>query len=271
MSIKIAEAYSDENKKAKGGQAGDQTGREIFVRDWYERTGDWEVYLEPTDRDMAEAAAATAVDIAEDDSFGYDQGQRWTGAEAIASAPDIFSAEDSEFDCSSLIDTVYAINGLEIDRGYTGNLEQRYVDAGFIAHREPKYLTSGKHATVGGLYLTAGKHVMIVVEADENPAETEADNDYAQPALDDSTPPYVQAIGTVRVRKSPETPTLTESMTAKERAAEQEAHKRIYTTKDRERLPYLATDPTSGWYQVESPCGTGWITNKTQYTRLVTE
>lgn len=253
MSIKIAEAYSDENKKAKGGQAGDQTGREIFVRDWYERTGGWEVYLEPTDRTMAEAAAATAVDIAEDDSFGYDQSQRWTGATAIANAPDIFSAEDSEFDCSSFVDTVYAINGLEIERGYTGNLEQRYVDAGFIAHREPKYLTSGEYATVGGLYLTAGKHVMIVVEADENPAETEADND-EESTEDEVDIPYVLSLGSVNVRKAPGTD-----------------GKLFYIAHKGDKLPYLATDDVTGWHQVETPSGTGWITNKAKYTRLVEE
>ncbi|MEA4869889.1 MAG: SH3 domain-containing protein [Christensenella sp.] len=250
---KIAHAFSDENKQAKGGQAGDQTGREIFVQNWYERDGGWEVYLEPTDRDMAEAAAATAIDIAEDDSFGYDQSQRWTGAEAIADAGDIFSAEASEFDCSSFVDTVYGINGLEIERGYTGNLEQRYVDTGlFIAHREPKYLKSGKYATVGGLYLTAGKHVAIVVEADENPAETEADED--EPITEEETfTPYVLVLGSVNVRKTAGTD-----------------GKLFYIAHRGDRLPYLGAD-ASGWYEVETPKGNGFISNKPKYTKLVTE
>ena len=34
MAVKIGHASIDENGKAAGGKAGDQTGREVCVRDW---------------------------------------------------------------------------------------------------------------------------------------------------------------------------------------------------------------------------------------------
>jgi len=43
MSVLIVEAYSDENGKARGGQPGDQNGKEIRVREWYERADGWNV------------------------------------------------------------------------------------------------------------------------------------------------------------------------------------------------------------------------------------
>ena len=35
MSVKIGSARIDENGRAKGGKAGDQTGREVSTQSWY--------------------------------------------------------------------------------------------------------------------------------------------------------------------------------------------------------------------------------------------
>ena len=35
MSVKIGHASIDENNKASGGKSGDQTGKEICIRNWY--------------------------------------------------------------------------------------------------------------------------------------------------------------------------------------------------------------------------------------------
>lgn len=246
---KIVHAFSDENKKSKGGAAGDQTGREIFEQDWYERDGGWDVVLVCTDTDMAEAAAATAIEIADDDSFGYDQGQRSTGIDAIRKAGSIAGAAASELDCSSLAFLVYMINGLEIELGYTGNLESRFMATGlFTAHREPEYTKSADFAPVGSLYLTAGKHVAIVVESDA------VNEEYVEDESDESDTPYVEVIGSVNVRVA----------AGKENA-------RLTTAHDGDRLPYLGADAATGWYKVETEKGTGYISNKPKYTRLVDE
>jgi len=250
MAARIVHAYSDENKQSKGGQAGDQTGREIFEQDWYDRDGGWDVMLECTDHDMAQAAAATAIEIADDDSFGYDQAQRWTGADAIQAAGEVAGAVDSEFDCSSLVDTAYMLNGLEIERGYTGNLERRYLATGlFVAHREPEYTKSAERAPVGSIYLTAGKHTAIVVKSDAEPNESDPDSE-----ADEIDPPYVKVLGSVNVRV---------------RAGKE--NERLTTAHNGDRLPYISTDSDTGWYEVETIKGNGFISNKPKYKKLVEE
>ena len=47
MSVQIGHASMDENKRATGGMAGDQTGKEICIRSWYR--GGWTVLLRAKD------------------------------------------------------------------------------------------------------------------------------------------------------------------------------------------------------------------------------
>ena len=261
MAVKIAEAYSDENGKARGGDPGDQGtpgntgkpsqgGEEVRVKDWYSRTGGWSVYLECTDTALASAAAENAARIANDDSFGYDQDQRSTAYKAILAAGSIEAAADSELDCSVLVFIAYKLAGLNIEVGYTGNLESRFMATGkFIAHREPKYLTSGDHAKTGGIYLTAGKHTMIVV----SDASREADQ------ID---PPYVQIKGKVNVRSAPGS-----YINAKGKKAYN--GKVIYTARD-ENLPFEEIDADTGWLGVQCPAGCGFVSCEIpRYAKLI--
>ena len=41
MSVKIGSARIDENGKAHGGAAGDQTGKEVSTQSWYAHTKGW--------------------------------------------------------------------------------------------------------------------------------------------------------------------------------------------------------------------------------------
>lgn len=241
MAVKIAHAVGDEYGKAKGGQAGDQTGKEVRVQNWYNRDGGWEVCLECTDVALAVKAADIATRIANDDSFGYDQDQRTTAYKAILAAGSIESAADSELDCSVLVFIAYKLAGLKIDIGYTGNLEARFLATGkFIAHREPKYLTSGDYAKKGWIYLTAGKHTAIVVSGGTKTDSSVPEEDYASEA-DQIDPPYVQITGTVNVR-----------------FPAGRSGKIIYIARN-ERLPFEEFDADTGWYGVMSPAGAGFV------------
>ena len=268
MSVKIAHAVGDENGKARGGKAGDQTGKEILVTNWYKRTGGWDVYLECTDKALAKIAADFAVQIANDDSFGYDQDQRTTGLKAILAAGSVSDAVASELDCSALVFAAYILAGLEIEVGYTGNLEARFLATGlFIAHRESKYLTSGDYATIGGIYLTSGKHTAIVVtngsksgSYDESvPDETDGSGE-----ADEIDPPYVQIVGKVNVRS--QAGTYIDEATGKEMF-----YPKIYRAQN-ERLPFEEFDDDTGWYGVMSPAGAGFVSNAIpRYAKLVKE
>ncbi len=273
MGVKIAEAYSDENGKARGGRAGDQGtpgntgkpsagGEEVRVKNWYERTGGWDACLECTDVALGVAAAENALRIANDSSFGYDQDQRATAYKAILAAGNIEAAADSELDCAALVFIAYKLAGLDIEIGYTGNLEARFMATGkFIAHREPAYLTSGDFAKRGWIYLTARKHTMIVVSDGEDAATS---NEDCASEADQIDPPYVQINGGVNVRDLP-------GSYINEIGKKAYYGKRIYTAHD-EKLPFEEFDADTGWWGVLCPAGPGFVScDIPNYAKLVKE
>ena len=57
MAVKVGSARIDENGRAHGGKAGDQTGKELSVQSWYRHSKGWRV-LRCTDSAKAEKIAA---------------------------------------------------------------------------------------------------------------------------------------------------------------------------------------------------------------------
>lgn len=242
---KIAEAYSDENKAARGGKRGDQTGKEIRVTDWYKRTGGWSVYLECTDLLLAEAAAFNAQLIAQDDSFGYNQDDRWSGYEEIVSDGSIDEAEAGDFDCASLCFAAYILAGLDIKpEGYTGNLERLFLETGkFVSYKDSEHLNSPDLAKRGGMYLTPKAHVLIMLE-DGSAAGTATPEPTQQQSVANGQK-RVYAKGSVRVRKSPID------------------GKTLATLHKGESLPYISV-----WYAVDLDGETAYISANKKYTEV---
>ncbi len=177
MSIKIGHASIDERGKIAGGNSGDQTGKEVCIRSWYNKA--WNIYLECLDRVMADNAAKFMVQICTDDNYGYDQVERWTGYNAIKKNGSKVSGATGEFDCSSLIITCYIMAGLKISPdGYTGNLKAKLLATGkFKLYSDAPHLTSDKYAKRGGIYLKEGSHVVMALEDGSRPV-----NPYKEPA-----------------------------------------------------------------------------------------
>ena len=44
MAVKVGSARIDENGKAHGGKAGDQTGKEVSTQNWYLHSKGWRVF-----------------------------------------------------------------------------------------------------------------------------------------------------------------------------------------------------------------------------------
>ena len=164
MSIKIGHASIDENGKIAGGKVGDQTTREICVREWYNKP--WNVYLECTDLSLAKSAAEWMEKICNDKDFGYDQNERWSGYQSIKKNGFKTSGAKGEFDCSSLVISCYIFAGLEMSPdGYTGNLKSKLLRSGkFVAYTDSTHLLSDTLAKRGGIYLSEGHHVVMVLE-----------------------------------------------------------------------------------------------------------
>ena len=97
----ISNCGHDENGAYSGGRAGDQTGSEWEIRSWYSRP--WTSVFRYPLRAARDLIAELAIEAAENDKIGYDQGQRtsfWTQLKASNYRPkDITVA--CETDCSA--------------------------------------------------------------------------------------------------------------------------------------------------------------------------
>jgi len=164
MAIKIGHASIDEKGKISGGKIGDQTGKEIFIRNWYSKP--WNVYLECTDPVIADKAAKYMEQICKDDNYGYDQGQRLTGYNSIVANKGKVKGGKGEFDCSSLVASCYKLAGLNISPALTTrNMRSALLATGkFKAYTGAKYIKSDAYAKRGGIYLKEGSHVVMALE-----------------------------------------------------------------------------------------------------------
>ncbi len=172
MAIKIGHASIDENGKVVGGKTGDQTGKEIYTRNWYDKG--WNVYLECTDEKLADKAASIMECICADDKYGYDQNQRLTGYNNIVKNGGRVHGAEGEFDCSSLVSACYKLAGLNVSQSCTTrSLRVALLATGkFKAYTDNKYLSSDAYAKRGGIYLKEGNHVVMALEdgiGDKNP------------------------------------------------------------------------------------------------------
>lgn len=177
MSVKIGHASIDENGKIAGGREGDQTGKEICTREWYNKP--WNVYLECTDPTIANIASRYMEEICADPNYGYDQGQRTTGYTSIINNNNKVHGAKGEFDCSSLIATCYKLAGLDISvNNTTRTLRTALLATGkFIAYDNMSHLSTGANSKRGGVYLSEGHHVVMVLQN----GTTKKENPYQMP------------------------------------------------------------------------------------------
>ena len=164
MSIKIGHASIDENGRISGGIAGDSTGKEVCIRQWYSKP--WQYYLECTDDSIANTAATYMETICKNNNVGYNQAKRLTLYNQLKIHKDVSKLTPCECDCSSLVACCYIMAGLNISPACTTrNLRSALLTSGkFIVHSENNYLTSDIYAKRGGLFLKEGSHVVMALE-----------------------------------------------------------------------------------------------------------
>ena len=144
MVVKIGHAYSDENTKASGGKAGDQTSKEVVIQNWYLRSDGWTIVFRPKETIVAEKIAKAMEQACANDKIGYDQGQRTTlytkAKEAGWNLSKII--EVCECDCSSLVAVCVNAAGIPVNKNmYTGSQKTLLETTGkFRSLTEEKYL-----------------------------------------------------------------------------------------------------------------------------------
>lgn len=167
--VKIGHASIDERGKGRGGQAGDQTGREVCVRDWYDKG--WTVCLRPKSKDIAEKSAKACEKACANKNIGYDMNQRNTmHTQARKVGYDLSKIDvPCETDCSAL-QTACAIAAGVTSLEYTGNapttstMRRAFTESGaYTALTDNKYLNSDRFLKRGDILVAEGHHTVMVL------------------------------------------------------------------------------------------------------------
>lgn len=163
---KISNSGHDERGKYKDGQAGDQTGAEWAIINWYNRP--WNVVLRHPDKQTRELIAELSIEAANNNKIGYDQNDRytyWTALQKANYRPSKIKIA-CEADCSAgVIANVKAVGHLlgnkqlqNLAASYTGNMKSCFIKAGFEALTDSKYLKSSAYLMPGDILLYENHH-----------------------------------------------------------------------------------------------------------------
>ena len=138
-SNKISNSGHDENGQYNGGTAGDQTGTEWQIVNWYSRP--WNVVLRHPDTNTANLIAELAIEAANNNNIGYDQSERytfWDNLKQVGYHPANITTP-CEADCSAGVAAIVKavgyltgnsnLQGVNSD-SYTGNLRAVLKNAG---------------------------------------------------------------------------------------------------------------------------------------------
>lgn len=169
--VKISNSGSDENGNYKGGAAGDNTGREWQIRDWYNRP--WNCVLRHPDPEVRACIADLATKAANNNKIGYDQYQRdtyWKELQKAGYDPSKITTA-CESDCSAgVIANIKAAGYIlgkpelqNITCTYTGNMRAGLKAAGFACLTDSKYLTSSAYLVAGDVLLNDKHHTATAV------------------------------------------------------------------------------------------------------------
>ena len=178
MGVKISNCGHDENGRYAGGKAGDQTGTEYQIVDWYNRP--WLCVLRFEDKKIADMIADMATKAARNDLIGYDQGTAGNSADRYTfwnhlKASNYDPAQITvacESDCSASTAAIvkgagYRLNNAKLKNvSYTlstFDMRDAFVAAGATLLTDKKYLESGDYIKAGDILLNDGHHVAIAV------------------------------------------------------------------------------------------------------------
>lgn len=166
----ISNSGHDENGRYSGGKAGDQTGTEWQIREWYSRP--WTHVFRYPVKEVRDMIAELAEEAARNNLIGYDQNQRTTFWQQLTISgyrpANIKTA--CEADCSAGVAAIVKAVGflLNIDElkavskdMYTGSQIKILTDAGFSMMTDKAFLESDQWLMRGDILLAKGHHTCI--------------------------------------------------------------------------------------------------------------
>jgi len=170
VAVRIGHASCDENGRAAGGSGGDQTGREVVEREWYDKG--WNVLLRPVRPELAEKSARMCEAACANENIGYDQQGRNTLYLESKKVEFFLDAIDTpcECDCSSLMHVCAIAGGARLTYGSNGLTTRTMVKAfassgDYIKLTDSKYLTSDRLLRRGDILVKEGSHTVMVLSS----------------------------------------------------------------------------------------------------------
>ena len=168
MGVKIGHARIDENGKLMYGSAGDQTGKEVVISDYYVHPKKW-VLLRCNDIDRREKIAEAMEKACKNNQIGYDQNQRDTLFNNVKDKgfDPSKTTKKVECDCSALtrVCIAYAYGKDVSGNMRTANLPTTLVKTGlFTKYTSSKYCKSSDYLRRGDILCTpVSGHVVVVL------------------------------------------------------------------------------------------------------------
>lgn len=182
MAVYVASARIDENGKAHGGKAGDQTGKEVSSQKWYdwsdENKGESWVLVRCNGTDMRKKIAKCMRDAYINDLIGYDQYQRDSLYNAVKDKGfDVNTLEKAvECDCSSLVRVCVCYAGVDCPNFRTTNQASVLVKTGFFTKTtKDKYIHSPDYLLEGDILVSNVQGHTVVVLNDGAKAANDPD------------------------------------------------------------------------------------------------
>lgn len=183
--VYIYGASIDENGKAMGGKAGNQTGRELRKQPWYKHKKCWRVFR-AKDPEVAAKIAQDAKWAINNMKIGYDQGQRLTLYNAAK--PHGFNCKlvdkACETDCSALVRVCCAYAGIMLPNFRTTTEPAALLNSGaFEEMKGAKYTDSPDYLKAGDILCTKTQGHTVIVgndgpKANAKPPEGLSRGDY---------------------------------------------------------------------------------------------
>lgn len=170
MAILIGHASIDENGRARGGKAGDQTKKEVCTREWYNKN--WDFVLRCKDPEKAEKMAVSCEKGCANDKIGYDQNQRNTlNTQAKKVGYDLSKITvRCETDCSAFMSVCAQTAGINIpynsgNAPTTSTMKNAFLSTGeFGVLTDFKYLISDNYLKRGDIQVKTGSHTVMALE-----------------------------------------------------------------------------------------------------------
>ena len=164
--VYVGSARIDENGKAYGGAAGDQTGKEVSKQKWYKHKKGWRVFR-AVDPAVAEKIARFMDAACASPLIGYDQWNRHTLYNAIKGVNFDLSklTKKVECDCSSLVRTALAFCRIDVPEDFrTGNMPAYLLGTGaFVELKGAKYTDQSTYLGTGDILVTKTSGHTVVV------------------------------------------------------------------------------------------------------------